>query len=407
MPTVVPHLEKLRSCYDRPPDQGRAGSSPEAFVREMDNILGTSHAIQLASLPGGGSRALSRKEVRDVCRDGSIDVLVAYCVVMRWGGRNPHNFRLSISKGSAGNLRLLLDGLRKSTSSRAKDFDRAKKAASMIKGLGISFYTKLLFFFRKDLDAYILDQWTAKSAILLFDPAPVRIASTHFPAPDTTAGEYDAFCQKLEDLRGDLGSAWTTGEQVERTIFSERGHDWRIHVASQFPASARKTKRTKKAATSQPAATTPTSQLALLVAEAHEKMANTGLTLPAESASVINLSAVQPRVNCGRYRSMNWQYNVNAGSVNALVAFEKPFLHLYDDFRRQSGLAADEHDFGDGLIGNGDKPPRKNKTVKATRTITIALGRGASSPEIEWPGIASEAVEAMNRLHERITALLP
>ena len=52
-----------------------------------------------------------------------------------------------------------------------------------------------------------------------------------------------------------------------------------------------------------------------------------------------------------------------------------------------------QHDFGQGIVGNGPKQGR-------TRAIVLAFdhGGGWGSPETEWPAIAESAIEAMATL---------
>ena len=49
------------------------------------------------------------------------------------------------------------------------------------------------------------------------------------------------------------------------------------------------------------------------------------------------------------------------------------------------------HDFGDGVIGTGS---REGETC----AIKCTVHRGANAPQTEWPEIAREAVNAMNRI---------
>jgi hypothetical protein len=117
------------------------------------------------------------------------------------------------------------------------DFDITQTAANYIKGLGISFYTKLLYFFRPKPDAYILDQWTAKSARLLFNPCPINL-NGDLPDPATKPAQYEWFCAQLDNFAPIVWPtiAGITGENAEVAIFDEgRGHgEWRKYVVAHF-----------------------------------------------------------------------------------------------------------------------------------------------------------------------------
>jgi hypothetical protein len=134
---------------------------------------------------------------------------------MAWGGQNFRFFELSIRTSS---LVPLLHRLKSSEYSRAVDFDYC---LGRINGVGIAYFTKLLFFFRPVPDAYILDQWTAKGIVFLCAPtSPIRLdRSGHAPAPNTRGLEYDNFCQCLEQYAVPMG--WTA-DQVEMAIFGKR-----------------------------------------------------------------------------------------------------------------------------------------------------------------------------------------
>ena len=156
----------------------------------------------------------TRSQVRSICRDASIHPLLGYAAVMAWGGQNFRFFDMSIQSRS---LIPLLMRLKGSGYTRAEDFDHCLR---LIPGVGIAYFTKLLFFFRPASDAYILDQWTAKGITFLCSPnAPIRLdRSGHAPAPDTRGREYEEFCKCIEQAASSIG--WTP-EQVEIGIFGK------------------------------------------------------------------------------------------------------------------------------------------------------------------------------------------
>jgi hypothetical protein len=160
---------------------------------------------------------------------------------MAWGGQNRGHFDTS---AVSPNLIDLLRSLRVSNRTRAEDFERTKTAARGIRGIGISYYTKLLYFFRPTEDAYILDQWTGKSACLRTSPPVVRLGNinrhTGFaqPAQDTTGMEYEAFCAFVDNLALKLWPADLAagGGAAEAALFDVgNGHGrWRNFVVPNF-----------------------------------------------------------------------------------------------------------------------------------------------------------------------------
>jgi len=232
-------IERLKHCFPDAPAQGAVGQAPRGYLGILDGEF--SHA--LLDCDGGSaipvseaypevSGPVSRADIRRICTDPRIDVLEAYAAAMAWGGQHRRWFRASL--GHAGALRALLCDLRASTRPRADDFAATQSAAASITGLNISFYTKLLFFFRPHPDAYILDQWTAKSIHLLTGDV-VRLSPEGLeglPATGTPREEYEAYCQSLEELGGLLGG-WT-GEQAERAVFDRPGGCWRTWLIKQI-----------------------------------------------------------------------------------------------------------------------------------------------------------------------------
>lgn len=223
------HLEKFWSCFPFPRNQPAVGDYPQAYLEKLNQLC----SLTLAWPGSHPTGQLTRLQLRKLCRDTKVDVLIAYAAVMAWGGMRTQNYRLSLRAQSRPVLIEILTRLRASKETRQNDFAVMQQAAENIKGLGISFYTKLLFFFRGKADAYILDQFTAKSANLLFDPCRVVLNSSGFPAPDNTPESYEWFCAAAEALgagRAPLPD-WT-GEQVEQAMFDSRKGAWREYLRS-------------------------------------------------------------------------------------------------------------------------------------------------------------------------------
>ena len=180
----------LRDSFPKPPTQTAVGRVPVEYLKAVN---GGDHSTRLLSLLDGQFRRLRRSRVHEICRDENIPVLEAYAVAMAWGGQHPVHFSSSIEEPSRSRLERMLHELRNSRNHREKDFEVVQSACTRIRGLGISFFSKLLFFFRPDPDAFILDQWTAKSMDLLFEDPPVSVSRFGFPAPDTSPIQYDLF----------------------------------------------------------------------------------------------------------------------------------------------------------------------------------------------------------------------
>ena len=388
------HMARFLECFPNPPAQPAVGDDPRAYLRKLNHLSGLTLEWP-ASHPTG---QLSRVQLRELCRDPKVDVLIAYAAVMAWGRRgvDSRNYRLSLDQSSRSALIEVLTYLRNSRQNRLADFDAMQRAARGIPGLGISFYTKLLFFFRQEADAYILDQFTAKSATLLFDQCRIVLTSSGYPAPDNFPAAYEWFCASAEFLAREktASPAWT-GERIEQAMFDIRGGSWRNYVRSQFGDPALltgKSPQTKSLTSPGTAGTTACHKLAIVIASAHrEVLLEESFDLPGENPT---LSASTPvRVNCGSRHGINWQYDVQQGSVHAKVFIAKQHRERYDAFCERRGITDDN--FGDGVAGTGFKEGK-------TCAIKCTVARGASAPESDWNSIAREAVLAMHRLFECI-----
>ena len=218
-------LRSLKRSFRRPPRQGPVGFAPNRYLQGLPEYQNGPYASSIALIPGRGRKKLSRIQVRNICRNRKIRPLVAYAVAMAWGGQRMNHYRSSLA--GAPTLHRLIADLRKRNRPRRKDFAAAKKACASIKGLKISFFTKLLFFFRQRTDAYILDKWTGMSVRFLFPNGPIRLVRTSLPYPATSPRTYDWFCRHLVLLRRHLGPHWPNGEAVERTLFDRPNGRWR------------------------------------------------------------------------------------------------------------------------------------------------------------------------------------
>jgi hypothetical protein len=382
------HLAYLRQCFKKPPAQGKVGSSPTRYLQDLNKIRET----KLAWPENGGRGKLDREEVRELAQDPEVDLLIAYTAAMAWGGRNFSNYRYSLEDPSGKNLVKLLEALRASKLNRQKDFKRTDTACKQIKGLGISFYTKLLFFLRADANAYILDQWTAKSAVLLFPECPIRLTSQGMPSAETRPKDYDWFCQALECLgtQMQVGETWT-GEEVERAIFDDPKGKWRAYVSAHFPDGKKRgaAKSRKTSENDKPVPNTCRHKLGAQIVVAHQKAIADDRALPGSGAT-LGRSKSTVRVSCGSRNGVNWQYDIQLSKVHAKVFI--PATQINRLRKTLDDVETEEIDL---------RRP-KNKTTGSAR---ITIGRGASQTA-EWDEIASDAVDAMNQLFETVGEIL-
>jgi hypothetical protein len=371
-------IDRLRQIYPLPPAQGAVGRSPAAYLSliGIDPALVPSEGIDL-------TRPITRKQSRLICSDPKVDAQSAYAVAMAWGAQNLKHFNLSKDHG---NLRILIDELRSTTEDREADFHRAKDLLCDVPGIGISYFTKLLYLCRQSADAYILDQWTAKSLDILLQDTPVELSTWGGPVVWTTREDYGKYCAALEEIASLLGEGWT-GESVETALFDHRHGEWRNHVRACYDGDfddAGQTPLRKNAVVGYELSL----RLADAILEAHTLGADLGMNLPNGEIPSIH-EGHTPRVYCGRHGNDEWYYWVNQGSVRIGLFFPKRYVGDYDAMREKLGIAS--HDFGNGITGNGG-------AQGVTRSITVTIPRGTSSHPDEYQEIAEEAVGTMERI---------
>lgn len=220
MPSPYPedHLRLLRE----PEEQGPVGSIPAAWAKGL--------AFDVPDFDSLPTRVLNRKEVRAICTDRSRNVLFGYVCAMAWGGQGGGVTRPSAHRAWHERVRLEQHLLRLRTGGLSK------KAAyglfcgdGEIRGLGPSFFTKLLYFFSPEPSFYIMDQWTAKSINLLTGRQIVKLSDSS-PTRANTGNEYNEFCEEVDAIAARIGCA---GHEAEERLFSRGGRKpgkWRKFV---------------------------------------------------------------------------------------------------------------------------------------------------------------------------------
>lgn len=261
------YLNQFRKIYaNGVPAQGAVGDCAAAyifaaFVQNSSDLALQNAATGLIKSKSGKTgyladafQPLRRDRVGEICRDESVDPVVAYCFAMAWGGQwqasSYGSFVDSLSdikrlRGNLVILRVLKAGAPGRSTPRMEAFDLFA-SKSPIKGLGISYFTKLLYFFLpRNIPAYVLDNWTAKSVSKLAEHADLPIQdwidkyskTSRWPGPKRmpqeistygqfignianwkTSDHYEQYCQFIEDLAGRL--RWDGGaSDVELALF--------------------------------------------------------------------------------------------------------------------------------------------------------------------------------------------
>ncbi|MEM5461659.1 hypothetical protein VSR69_43885 [Paraburkholderia phytofirmans] len=197
--------------------------------------------------PGGflPAHVLTRAQVREVCHDPAQPVLHGYICVMAWGLQGAAGRRSHVVAAWANRVEIA----RRLTLLKAGGYDRRQAydlfATNPIPGLGPSYFTKLIFFFRPEAEmAYIMDQWSGKSVNLITGHHVVRMYGDS-PAASNTAENFGSYCRVIDFLANQTRN---TGDELEQRLFSQNGlhrrprGPWRDHVRGHW-ASGRPTHR--------------------------------------------------------------------------------------------------------------------------------------------------------------------
>jgi hypothetical protein len=176
----------------------------------------------------------TRQELRRFCCDRNASTVACFLAIMSWGGMHLGNAR-EAWKHKAGWL-CTIERLRSSQNSREHDYHTlAQLRPFPLHGIGPAYFTKLLYFLRPVQDAYIMDQWTAKSLQLLSRQRRPLLRADHVSDANTHA-DYGWFCEAVESLAEQ--TCWTPSV-VEERLFSGGGRlraEWREHVIRNWPA---------------------------------------------------------------------------------------------------------------------------------------------------------------------------
>lgn len=214
------HFQYFKKCVFE--KQGPLGLPPFLWAER----LGLNDVPLKEQLP---KKSLDRDLVRKICRDFKNPVLFGYVCAMCWGVQE---------KGPRGNQGVLvawegretiekhLEKIKNKNLSRSEAFNLFK--GIKVKGLGPSYFTKLLFFFSPAEKFWIMDQWTAKSVNLLTGERIVRL-SGGAPSSKNKGGNYQAFCEEIDNLASQMNCS---GNEIEQRLMS-RGKPpgkWRKYV---------------------------------------------------------------------------------------------------------------------------------------------------------------------------------
>lgn len=185
-------------------------------------------------------KPLDRKYLKEICRaDSGKTNSECLMSIMAWGYTNPrndtHNAKsLFENPESVEIVERIIGELRRGEIWYLHAYEKFYKAKNgelnKIKGLGVAFFTKLIFFCDPKHEGYIMDQFASKSVNLLMDTEIVLITKEGYVKKENTADNYEKFCDTIKSLASRLD--WKPDE-VELALYSDGG--WRKYVEFEYP----------------------------------------------------------------------------------------------------------------------------------------------------------------------------
>ncbi|MFV3291579.1 hypothetical protein ACNFBR_22935 [Pseudomonas sp. NY11955] len=240
IPVLNPAKVALFQRLNITPPTPWTGASPHDWAESVQPGLGRLYSLSKAPM--------SRSALRALWADPSVSVESCFLSTMAWGGMQRGNGR-RIWAARANCLAVCAD-VRAGKHTPASGFQAFStlRDTKSLPGMGPAYFTKILFFAAPSQNAYILDQWTARSMHLLSGQGAYPAVRKDYTsaakaqklkAPQAlrvivddkvTAVDYVDYCNNVNGLAATLG--WPA-HQVEERLFSSGGrapHPWRNEV---------------------------------------------------------------------------------------------------------------------------------------------------------------------------------
>lgn len=184
----------------------------------------------------------TKPEIKSMVADPKNSNLKLFFYILAWGGivnraRNPQMLvkRLMTDKVARTELLRTLDKIRNGNLTNAQAFDEFQRLRKnkTLQGVGVSYFTKVLYFLRPGKHSFILDQFTAKAMNYLHSKDPNSYPQIpmdgDMPANNLTGQDYEAYVKGVEqvakDVRKSIGQI--SPEEAEFLVFGAHGKKFR------------------------------------------------------------------------------------------------------------------------------------------------------------------------------------
>jgi hypothetical protein len=158
----------------------------------------------------------------------NISILIS---ILAWGNCKISNAREIFKKENLDNILKLIDYLNSHKIINREDafgyFIENKRKAKLFKGLGIAYFTKLLWFIRPDLNGYILDQYTARSVNYIIGKPLIKLESGKYVSVRNNKSVYENYCKVVEEIAEKIA---LNPENTEERLFGGDYPEWRNKI---------------------------------------------------------------------------------------------------------------------------------------------------------------------------------
>jgi hypothetical protein len=255
---IKEHFDKILEAYDK--DYKKMDNAwgnqrdPNNFSKQISSIEPKISSLQIPEdvLKSFNYKKISRQELSDL-KGSNFRKIIA---ILAWGGMREKHFIACISGMSHGNFkkdknnnRYVVENLEGKDHGNIHDIERVvdkitnDKYVSRadiyndffkldLKGCGPAYFTKIMFFFSKKFDCFIMDQWTSRSINLLLGKNLIKLDNRvtvnkkkYNDGQGNTGDVYEKFCNSVEILCNEINKTSRTikPEETEQLIFSRGG----------------------------------------------------------------------------------------------------------------------------------------------------------------------------------------
>ena len=183
---------------------------------------------------------LCRNDLLAMATDPKVSNLDCCISILAWGGMNR---KYALSALSCFNRwEAIVEDMRHCKTSPFEAFERFQsvRANGQLAGMGIAYFTKLIFFLNRQPGGYILDQWTARSAHLICTNKNIflnwgRYKTRRFAVVSdrNDSSNYQYFCSFIEDICSLVDHLENPSDTEEALFSTGRGKGlWRQYVIS-------------------------------------------------------------------------------------------------------------------------------------------------------------------------------